>query len=206
MRLDATLKPADGLNLDGPPEARACTRCGGAFPPEALMPFREDLFCANCKRDYFQHLAQGTQAIRDGTRHVFIKRAMAKAVDLNLTVLLFFAVFLSTDPLAEQIGGIWINAAAPGVALVFHIALGTLTTCRFGGTPGKLLFRLRVADREGRPAGYVRALLRTVAEFLSMACLGLGYFLSDREAERRTLHDRIARTRVLAEKGPWPWA
>ena len=67
-----------------------------------------------------------------------------------------------------------------------------------GGTPGKLLLKLRVADHRRRcPIGPTRALLRLVAYCTSSLTLGIGHLVLALRGDRRTLHDVLAGTLVL---------
>lgn len=66
-----------------------------------------------------------------------------------------------------------------------------------GQTLGKMATRLRVVDSQGRPPVYGRALLRALLGSLgvALAALGLAPMLFD--PARRTVHDRLTRTRVV---------
>lgn len=65
-----------------------------------------------------------------------------------------------------------------------------------GASVGKLAMGLRVRTPEGKDIGFGRALGRTAAEILSGCLLYIGYLMALFDDERRTLHDRIAGTRV----------
>ncbi len=169
------------------------------------MIYQRAKFCAPCKRDYFQHIAQGTLSLKVTPPHYFARRAMAKMVDGNLIALLQFAISATLTPLAGAPDANWPLAASAGTALAIFVAGSTITTARTGGTPGKQLFHLQVTYRDGSPLGLGGAFMRAIAELLSVACLGLGYFISDSQGERRTLHDRISGTIVIARSGGWPW-
>lgn len=169
------------------------------------MKYQNLFFCAACKRDYFQHLAQGTLTDRHTHAHYFALRAMAKLVDANLTVLIQFAVAATSNLLASSSSAVWPETTGIVLALAAFVVGSTVLTARYGGTPGKLLFHLQVVDQDGTPVHPGRALLRTVAEFASMACIGLGYLVTDSEGKRRTLHDRISGTEVVGRKGDRPW-
>jgi uncharacterized RDD family membrane protein YckC len=67
-----------------------------------------------------------------------------------------------------------------------------------GATPGKWLLRLRIVDHRGRsPIGLTRAILRMVAYTVSSLTLGLGHLMLIFRADRRSLHDILAGTRVV---------
>lgn len=91
----------------------------------------------------------------------------------------------------------WTLAYA-ALAFAWHVA-GDLSPWR--GSPGKHWLGLRVesADGGGAPAPK-QAMLREAASALSWLTLNLGHALALLPPRRQSLHDRIARTRVV-EKG-----
>lgn len=67
-----------------------------------------------------------------------------------------------------------------------------------GATPGKWLLGLRIVDHRGRsPIGLTRAILRMVAYTVSSLTLGFGHMMLVFRADRRSLHDILAGTRVV---------
>jgi len=75
----------------------------------------------------------------------------------------------------------------------------TLFLTFFGATPGKMVLRLRVADG-AEPRGrlpFITALIRSAFFIISAFALGMGCLWSLSNRDRKTWHDRIARTRVL---------
>lgn len=69
----------------------------------------------------------------------------------------------------------------------------------FGQTLGKVLFRLRVVARGGGSISLGTSVLRWVGYLLSLLPLLAGYVLAGVRADKRALHDLIARTRVVRE-------
>lgn len=68
-----------------------------------------------------------------------------------------------------------------------------------GATPGKELLGLSVVMKEGaKPIGLRAALLRFAGFCVSLATLGLGFMLILVDGD--TLHDRLARTRVVERR------
>ena len=68
---------------------------------------------------------------------------------------------------------------------------------RFGATPGKMACKLKVIRSDGSAITYGRAVGRYFAEMLSGLILYIGYLMAAFDDQRRTLHDRIADTRVI---------
>jgi uncharacterized RDD family membrane protein YckC len=71
-------------------------------------------------------------------------------------------------------------------------------TAAGGQTIGKMAMGLKVVGGDGNRVGAGRALARTLAWIVSVAPLGLGLLPAAFDAERRTLHDRVAGTRVVS--------
>lgn len=107
-----------------------------------------------------------------------------------------------------------------GMALLMCVYAGwAWMTARFGGTPAKLLFGLRVVDAEGRHVDFTRATLRqlffvaytivrgirppddelgrALLTVFSTALIGADLFYAFRNPLRQTLHDRLAGTIVI---------
>jgi len=67
-----------------------------------------------------------------------------------------------------------------------------------GATVGKLVMSLRVIDPAGNPPGFVRGGLRdSIGKWFSQSVCGLGCLWMLGDAERRTWHDMLFRTRVV---------
>ncbi|MEU6798080.1 RDD family protein [Nonomuraea wenchangensis] len=85
---------------------------------------------------------------------------------------------------------------------MFVATYSPVTTSRWGGTPGKLICRLRVVVvRDGGRLSYGRALLRHLSHVVMWALplislLNVAYCLWDRPL-RQCLHDKIANTVVV---------
>jgi uncharacterized RDD family membrane protein YckC len=66
----------------------------------------------------------------------------------------------------------------------------------WGQTLGKMAFRIRVVDVAGGPLSFGQAVLRHIASWLSAVIFGIGFLFVAFRADKRGLHDLIARTRV----------
>lgn len=89
---------------------------------------------------------------------------------------------------------------APIVAFLLLVKLSYFYafTAVGGQTIGKMAARIRVVSTDDRPMDAALALRRTLAAAASTALLGLGFVPALFGSERRALHDRVARTRVIA--------
>jgi len=70
-------------------------------------------------------------------------------------------------------------------------------------TIGKSIFRTRLYDRKGNPAGLVRVILRNLAKQLTLLTAGIGFLLCAFRKDRLTLHDLLSGCTVMrVEKTP----
>ena len=69
----------------------------------------------------------------------------------------------------------------------------------YGATPGKMIFRLKVVNPTGGSITLLQAVARYFAMLLSGIILGIGFLMAAWDPEARTLHDRLADTRVIRE-------
>ena len=72
-------------------------------------------------------------------------------------------------------------------------------------TVGKMVFRIKVTDLEGRRISFARALGRHFAKYVSSFTLMIGYIMQVFTARRQALHDIIAGTLVIRDVSP-PYA
>jgi len=139
------------------------------------------------------------------------KRLAAKVLDALFVVLLtglaLAPVLLLAKPFRfpeqSDVGISFLHAKwllfVPFVLVIVPIGYETAFVSLCGATPGKRLFRLRIVSSSGEPIKWKRSFARTVAQIPSGAIAGLGYLMALIDWERRTLHDRICGTIVIAE-------
>lgn len=88
-----------------------------------------------------------------------------------------------------------------GIAFVTFVAYQVVTTVRWGATPGKRVFKIRVVDsRHLKPVGWGRALFRAVAWIPSYLPFCMGLALALLHPERRGVPDLIAGTACLRDR------
>ncbi len=130
------------------------------------------------------------------------RRTAAAAIDLMFVVLIDIMVLYFTLRLCglrpDEFGMI------PLVPLLAFFAIMNggyvvLFTGTLGQTLGKMALDIRVVPQDGDTMDLPRALLRTGASVLSMLPAGLG-LLPAAFGTHRTLHDRLAGTRVIHDR------
>jgi uncharacterized RDD family membrane protein YckC len=68
---------------------------------------------------------------------------------------------------------------------------------KWGQTLGKMAVGIKVVSPAGEPIGFGKAAGRVLAEIVTGFTIGIGYLMMLWDSERRTLHDRLASTRVV---------
>lgn len=131
-------------------------------------------------------------------------RVGAGVIDLTLLVAVDAAVLFLTlriSGLQATIEDLRVIPVVPFAAFLGLLAFGYLAafTVAGGQTIGKMLLRLRVISDDGRPIDAAGGVLRAVGCMLVPATLGLSYVPAFFSSDHRTLHDRLAGTRVVSE-------
>jgi uncharacterized RDD family membrane protein YckC len=184
----------------GAPIGAACSVCGLPHPPEEMVAYQGQYICAACKPLHFQRLREGQTAT--GFEYAgFWIRFGAKLIDYVITNAASISVgmllgLLSPVDVSEAVG-IALALAGFFMGLFIGFAYPTFFVGRFGATPGKMIFGLKVVRPDGEQVTYLRAFGRTAAEILSAMVFGVGYIMAAFDTEKRTLHDYLADTRVI---------
>jgi len=176
--------------------AAAWTVDAACIAPPALLlawPWLQPAAAHWCAR--FESLVQATG------------EALATAI-VDGVPLPMLALSMSHDPrLAEAMHALhrasWALLLPP---LLASAAVGALWNVagersRWQGSVGKRLLGLRVVDPAGARPGIARSLWRHVAGTASWVTLNIGHAMAAGAPEHLALHDRISRTRVVAEAG-----
>lgn len=69
-----------------------------------------------------------------------------------------------------------------------------------GGTPGKLILKLRIVNEKGEYIGIPISILRYIGYILSGIILGIGFLMIAFTEKKQGLHDKIAKTFVVYVK------
>jgi uncharacterized RDD family membrane protein YckC len=182
-----------------------CTVCFQEYPDSELIAYQKDRVCIGCKENYFQKIREGVEFSTKDLNYASIGRRFgANVIDgiilfifqMVLTFLLMGAAFAGTAVKA--------NPALAGTSfivtilyLLFGVAYYVVLIGWKGATLGKMAVKVKVVRPDGSPVNFGVAFLRYIGTFISGIILGIGYFIAFNDAEKRTLHDRIAGTRVI---------
>jgi uncharacterized RDD family membrane protein YckC len=154
--------------------------------------------------------ASGIQAVTREAGVVyegFGRRLLAGLADLILALVLVATVVLvrlaseQGPPLAsavlDSISGLWV--VAPWL-LAMLVLVQSLFWTVLAGTPGMLLLGCQVVRADsGGHLTFFRSLLRCIALWIGMSCLGVGVLWSIWDPRRQGLHDKLAGSVVVRE-------
>ena len=131
-------------------------------------------------------------------------RSVAKVIDMifmlalagmveGLSRKLFPAAYATPDALNP------VFVATMAINMLLGIFYITWFVGKFGATPGKMAFKLKIVKSSGAKLGYGQAFGRYCGEFIVVfLTLMIGYLFGLFDAQKRTLHDRLCNTRVIA--------
>jgi len=141
---------------------------------------------------------------RPGGMPLLVPRILAGLVDLVIHGLILAALclgavrVLGSSAQAVLLSEALLRVALPLFLVMLLIFLGyqVFFAATAGQTPGQMLLGLRVEDETGDSPTLGPALLRALVLLACLLPLGLGLLLILADPERRTLADKISRTRV----------
>lgn len=131
----------------------------------------------------------------------FWRRLGAGAADFLLCLFLYGLLYVGAvkalDYLeSDMVFDIFLQVI-PGFFVFLFLYNLLLETTPLQATMGKLLFDLRVFDRDGRRAGASRALVRHLAKLLTLLTAGIGLITAAFRKDKRTLHDLMSGSSVM---------
>jgi uncharacterized RDD family membrane protein YckC len=184
-----------------------CARCGKSFCPDCVISLQGQTVCAACKNERVQDIKSGStqedlELAGPGARFV------GAFIDGLVFVIPVFAIAIPLGMMAAQsgartgempLGATLAIMIIPSVGAVAYEAL--MLTAR-GQTLGKMVAKTKVVRPDGSNISAGQAWGRAVSRILMGATriLGLIDALMVFSKERTTLHDRIAKTRVITWK------
>jgi len=179
----------------------ACSQCGKEFDTHEMIFYRNQWFCHSCKALMTEKPSDSTIVPGSMQYANFWVRAGAKIIDIfilwtiGVLVSIFLGFFISPTYDPE------VSMPFPFLANFFQLIIAVSYTTYFLGkysaTPGKMACQLKVVTPDGGKIRYSQACYRYFAEIISSLIFCIGYLMAIFDIERRTLHDRIAGTRVI---------
>ncbi len=130
----------------------------------------------------------------------FGTRAMAKIFDWLFQYIIMIPttiLFMKFLPDSSPWVAIGINSL---VNLLIGLNYQVITISRYSATPGKMMLNLEIVTQSGGRVTGKRAFGRFWAEMLSSSMFSIGYLMAVGDEEARTLHDRLAGTRVVQKQ------
>ena len=186
---------------------RFCTQCGRPTPERELAQFGERLVCAYCKPGFAHQLRERGVAPSQYQYAGFWIRFVARIIDAVLIYIVILPVsFLVLGTRAFDPGRQDFDPAfllTQGILTLINIGLAAayevFFLANYSATPGKMAVGKKVIVADGSRLSYGRALGRYFATYISSFTLLIGYIIAAFDSEKRTLHDRICDTRVVAK-------
>ena len=183
-----------------PEDAVVCSSCGKLFGRDDVIRYGDLWVCAACKPTFVQRIKEGAALPGVVEYAGFWIRFVAKFVDG--LILRFVGTFIGLAGGAALAG---LSKSNPMAALVLLYGTGfivdmlyrTIFVGAYGATPGKMAVKARVVNADGSKVSYAKAFARSLAEYLSIVTLFIGYILAAFDSEKRALHDRVCGTRVI---------
>lgn len=185
----------------------SCLECRRSFPKADLVFFNQGWVCADCKPGFVQKIKEGVETSALGVEYAgFWIRFAAKLIDGVILSVVQFAGQLVLMLLMAGIGesgdaaavlAIVLGLVFALVSIAIRVAYDTYFVGKYQATPGKMACGLKVIRPGGEPLTYGRALGRHFAEWVTGLTLAIGYILAAFDEQKRSLHDRIADTRVV---------
>lgn len=123
----------------------------------------------------------------------------------RFAAMFYDALLMGAALYAAAIPAVWVHGGAvppddpwfqAWLALVAWFYLAVSWT-RGGQTLGMRAWRCRLVTADGGPVGWGRTVARFAAALVSWAALGLGFWWSLADPQRRTWHDRWSGTRLV---------
>ncbi len=179
---------------------RRCARCGTPYCPDCLVEIEGRPYCATCKSERLLDVRSGVDRASMRFASVWRRFAAIFLDGLLISAPIYLIGIFVAFAISEQQGQpdpLLMNFIGLPVALVQFLYEGLMLSLRNGQTVGKNAVRVRVVRADGSPItkgqAWGRAALKLV--FSCLSCLA--YLPAFFTAERTTLHDMVAGTRVI---------
>ncbi len=191
--VEAEYEPVDNLMV--------CSQCGKEFDRQEMILYQDHWICPLCKV-IPEERAEEASVAGEGLQYAnFWVRAGAKLIDIFIlwTIGMFVTFFLGffISPSYDPEGSMTFPILANFFQLIIAVSYTTYFLGKYSATPGKMACHLKVVTPDGGKVSYSQACYRYFAEIISSLIFCIGYLIAIFDIERRTLHDRIAGTRVV---------
>ena len=203
-------RPVISGGVDGPDEVGGmapCVECGLSFPTDELVSYEQHRVCATCKDVFFQRIREGGGTLADWNYGGFWVRFFARVIDgciggfvgllLSLVQTMLLGdpgVGFGQDPTAMDFVILVVTSL---LSMAIGITYEVWFIGKYGATPGKMAFGLKVIRSDGSRVSYWRSFGRYLGTLLSSFTLMIGYIIAAFDDEKRALHDHICDTRVV---------
>jgi lipopolysaccharide export system ATP-binding protein len=131
----------------------------------------------------------------------FWRRLGAATVDFMFCLVLYALLYVGTmkylDYLESDLVFDIFQEVIPGFFIFLFLYHLILEATPLQATMGKLLFDIRVFDRNGRRAGVISTLLRHLAKVLTFLTGGIGFLMAAFRKDKRALHDLLSGCSVM---------
>ncbi|MCC5843349.1 MAG: RDD family protein [Verrucomicrobia bacterium] len=182
----------------------ACPACGARVWENELIPMGDRFVCVHCRDVTLQKIREGVDPLSRNLRYAgFGTRWLGLFIDgiiaqIYLSILNFFFGLGFQE-------AYWESLETPMLITYLVLSFGVQTAYlayfvgnpRFQATPGMMAVKIKAIRPDGSRITYLRALGRELASNISLIFLGLGFLMMLWDSENRTLHDRMADTRVI---------
>jgi uncharacterized RDD family membrane protein YckC len=178
----------------------SCARCGGAFCPDCVVEIDGQPYDAACKEEQIRDLRSGSAGLAYATAG---RRFSGMFVDglIFLVVAYLPTVFWAASrqaesPRANPLTTLAVQVLVPGILFIIYEAV---MLSRDGQTLGKKAMGIKVVNADGSEVQGGQAWKRAISRYLMQLTYVLGFIdsLMVFSRNRRTLHDRFAKTLVV---------
>jgi uncharacterized RDD family membrane protein YckC len=187
-----------------------CSRCAEAFCPDCIVEIGGLPYCLSCKTESMRDLRSGVPSGEMDMASVG-RRLVAILIDgLIVTLPILILAFLVLLPLGLVDAQDEVEGLPPAFAILgnLFVSLGAaaiyilyegLMLASGGQTVGKKAMKVKVVSAEGRELTSGQAWGRAASRQILgiVPCLGLIDYLVAFGQERTTIHDMMAKTRVV---------
>jgi uncharacterized RDD family membrane protein YckC len=179
---------------------RRCARCQTPYCSNCLVEIQGRPYCATCKSEQLLDVRSGVPALGTLAYAGIWKRFGAVFLDwIILTIpiwIISLLVSLGTSQLPAQVRP-FANLITLPLMFVNLAYEGLMYSNKNGQTLGKIAMRVRVVRADGSPITSGQAWGRAAMKFLLGCLCFIDYIPAFFTAEKTTLHDMVAGTRVV---------